>query len=138
MAQNRKILIVDDDRAIVETIKFNFEAQGYEVIEAFDAYGAVGAAIMEQPSAMILDVMLPQKNGYEVSRVVKGLGEKLKPLEGIAILILTARKLDDPEREDFFATWSRADGFMYKPFEMQELIERIEALIRAKEGPALL
>jgi DNA-binding response OmpR family regulator len=76
---------------------------------------------------MILDVMLPGCNGYEVSRLLKEWMDA-NPQRRFAILLLTARKVDTPEREKFIATWSRADACLYKPFEMDELLARIEEL----------
>ena len=77
---------------------------------------------------MILDVMLPGKNGYEVSRMLKEDMEAGK-LDPFKILLITARKLDSDLREEFVATWSRADHCLYKPFELEKLIETISDLI---------
>ena len=68
--------------------------------------------------------MLPGKNGYEVSRILKQEMDEGK-INPFKILVLTARKVDSPEREDFLATWSKADEYMYKPFELDDLMERI-------------
>ena len=73
---------------------------------------------------MVLDVMLPGKNGYEVSRILKEemADNKINPF---GIILFTARRLDNEFREEFVATWSKADACIYKPFEMEELFEKI-------------
>jgi DNA-binding response OmpR family regulator len=119
-----RILIVEDDEDIVETVKYALELRGFEVDVAYDGLHALRKARKNEYDLMILDIMLPGKNGYEVSRnLKKDMDEgRIKPFK---ILVLTARKVDSPEREDFLATWSNADEYMYKPFELDDLINRI-------------
>ncbi len=119
-----RILIVEDDEDIVETVKYSLELRGFNVDVAYDGLHALRKAHKNSYDLMLLDIMLPGKNGYEVSRILKQEmdGGKIKPFR---ILVLTARKVDSPEREDFLATWSRADEYMYKPFELDDLMERI-------------
>ena len=126
----KKILIVDDEIDLCETIKFNLEDAGYEVLTAYDGYSALGITRSEQPDLIVLDVMLPGKNGYEVSRFIKEDIEKGVYPKNIPIIILTARKLEDPRREEFVKTWSHADLHLYKPFEMEELIEIIGKILK--------
>src|SRR5512136_450150 len=121
-----KILIVEDDADIVETVKYCLEVKGYVVEAAYDGLHALRKARKNCYDLMLLDIMLPGKNGYEVSRILKEEMEQ-KKIEPFPILVLTARKVASPEREDFLATWSKADEFMYKPFEMADLISRIAA-----------
>ena len=119
-----RILIVEDDEDIVETVKYSLELRGFNVDVAYDGLHALRKAHKNEYDLMLLDIMLPGKNGYEVSRILKQEMDagKIKPFR---ILVLTARKVDNPEREDFLATWSNADEYMYKPFELDDLMERI-------------
>jgi two-component system alkaline phosphatase synthesis response regulator PhoP len=119
-----RILIVEDDEDIVETVKYALELRGFEVDVAYDGLHALRKARKNEYDLMLLDIMLPGKNGYEVSRMLKKDMEEGK-IAPFKILVLTARKVDTPEREDFLATWSNADEYMYKPFELDDLIGRI-------------
>jgi DNA-binding response OmpR family regulator len=119
-----RILIVEDDEDIVETVKYALELRGFEVDVAYDGLHALRKARKNSYDLMLLDIMLPGKNGYEVSRMLKKDMEEGR-VEEFKILVLTARKVDSPEREDFLATWSNADEYMYKPFELDDLINRI-------------
>lgn len=125
-----RILIVEDDEDIVETVKYALELRGFEVDVAYDGLHALRKARKNEYDLMLLDIMLPGKNGYEVSRMLKQDMEdgKIAPFK---ILVLTARKVDTPEREDFLATWSNADEYMYKPFELDDLINRINMHLAA-------
>ena len=123
-----KVLLVDDEQDIVDTIKYCLELRGYEVDVAYDGLTALKKARSNKYAIMILDVMLPGKNGYEVSRLLKeeaganGNGPE-------KILLITARKLDNELREEFVATWSKADACLYKPFDLEGLLEEIDALM---------
>jgi DNA-binding response OmpR family regulator len=121
-----RILVVEDDEDIVETVKYSLEVKGFVVDVAYDGLHALRKARKGGYDLMLLDIMLPGKNGYEVSRMLKEEMEQQK-IDAFPILVLTARKVNSPEREDFLATWSKADEFMYKPFEMDALIKRIVA-----------
>lgn len=81
---------------------------------------------------MVLDVMLPGKNGYEVSRLLKEDMDK-KTIDRFGIILFTARKLDDEFREDFVSTWSKADACIYKPFDMEDMLEKIESVVGEKD-----
>lgn len=122
--QEGRILIVEDDEDIVETVKYSLELREFEVDAVYDGLHALRKARKNEYDLMLLDIMLPGKNGYEVARILKQEMEqgKIKPFR---ILVLTARKVDNPEREDFLRTWSQVDEFMYKPFEIDDLIDRI-------------
>ena len=125
-----RILIVEDDEDIVETVKYALELRGFEVDVAYDGLHALRKARKNEYDLMLLDIMLPGKNGYEVSRMLKQDMEEGK-ISPFKILVLTARKVDTPEREDFLATWSNADEYMYKPFELDDLINRINMHLAA-------
>ncbi|HIC91124.1 MAG TPA: response regulator transcription factor [Syntrophaceae bacterium] len=123
----KRVLVVDDEPDVVETIKFSLEQKGFEVLTAYDGYEALGVVRAEEPHLVVLDVI---ENGYRVSRFIKEdiKGDKLS--KNIAVLLLTACRLDnDPERETTFMDFSQADLMMYKPFDMDELIKNIHGLL---------
>jgi DNA-binding response OmpR family regulator len=128
-----RVLVVEDDEDIVETVKYGLEQKGFSVDVAYDGLHALRKARENLYDLMLLDIMLPGKNGYEVSRILKEEMEQGK-LEPFTILVLTARKVDNPEREDFLSTWSKADEYMYKPFEMDDLVDRITSHLKDSEG----
>ncbi len=127
--EKRKILVVDDDKDILESIQFNLKLEGYEVITASNGWEALGAVRVTEPDLVILDVMLPKENGYRASRCIKDDIEKGVYKNNIAILLLTARVLNDSDREEMFMNVSQADYMMYKPFEMKELIKKVQGLL---------
>jgi two-component system alkaline phosphatase synthesis response regulator PhoP len=127
--ERRKILVVDDDEDIVESIQFNLEQEGYDVTSASNGWEALGAVRVTEPDLVILDVMLPKENGYRASRCIKDDIAKGVYSKNIVILLLTARVLNDPEREEMFMNVSQADYMMYKPFDMSHLIEKVEELL---------
>ncbi|MDH3197035.1 MAG: response regulator [Candidatus Krumholzibacteria bacterium] len=121
---NLRILLVDDEQDIVDTIKYSLELRGYEVDVAYDGLSALHKGREGRYGLMILDVMLPGKNGYEVSRLLKEEMEA-STVPPFKILLITARKLDNDLREEFVSTWSKADACLYKPFDLEALLERI-------------
>jgi two-component system alkaline phosphatase synthesis response regulator PhoP len=125
-----RVLLVDDEQDIVETIKYSLELRGFVVDVAYDGLSALKKARSGRYALMILDVMLPGKNGYEVSRLLK---EDMDSgsVEEFKILLITARKLDDQLREEFVATWSRADACLYKPFDLEGLLDQITELMNS-------
>jgi two-component system OmpR family response regulator len=126
-----RILVVDDERDILETLDYSLALRGFDVVTAADGLEALEVAKRVKPDAMLLDVMLPGCNGYEVSRLLKEWMETDPHARGFPIILLTARKVDSPEREKFIATWSRADRTMYKPFDIDEVIAEVEDLAGA-------
>jgi len=127
-----RILLVEDDEDIVETIKFSLESRNFDVDVAYDGLQALRKARKDRYDLMLLDIMLPGKNGYEVSRILKSEMSEGK-IEPFKIIVITARKIDSAEREDFLTTWSKADEFIYKPFEMDYLLERVNHHLEEKE-----
>lgn len=129
-----KILVVDDEEDILETLRFRLEQEGYEIITATNGFEGLGAAKIVNPDLVILDVMLPRENGYRVSHMIRD-GERTDPhSKRIPILLLTARNLSsDAEREKMFMNFSEADEVIYKPFEMDRLVRRIEELLGSAE-----
>jgi DNA-binding response OmpR family regulator len=102
--------------------------RGVNVDVAYDGNTALTMARSGGYAIIVLDVMLPGKNGYEVSRQLKDEMERgeVPPLK---ILLITARKLDNAVREEFVSTWSKADACLYKPFDLDGLMEHLTALL---------
>jgi two-component system alkaline phosphatase synthesis response regulator PhoP len=123
-----KVLLVDDEQDIVDTIKYSLELRGFDVDVAYDGISAIHKARQNKYDLMILDVMLPGKNGYQVCRILKDEMEEME-LDPFRIMLITARKLDSSLREDFVSTWSKADHCLYKPFELEKLIDTIKSLM---------
>lgn len=126
---NNKILVVDDDRAINELIKVNLELVGYSVIQAYDGIEGFAVAKQELPSLIILDVMMPDVDGYTVAQRVR-----LNPeLKNTPILMLTALSQLNDKVKGFDIG---VDDYLVKPFEMEELKVRVRALLkRTKQIP---
>ncbi|GEM_PF-766178 len=129
--ERKRILVVDDDRFIRRAVRHLVECMGHECIEAGAGDEGFRVAMSEEPDLIVLDVMLPSVNGYEVSRMIKEEVQKNGSARDLPILIVTARRTDSEEREEFLQTWSRADEFIYKPFDLDNLSERISAHLDA-------
>ena len=123
----KKILIVEDEQDMVTGLKFNLEARYYTVIVAYDGETGCQMALGEKPDLVILDLMLPRLNGYEVCKILK------KELPGLPIIMLTAKS---QEAEIVRGLELGADDYVTKPFGVLELLARIEAVFRrVKSGP---
>lgn len=129
MSGKKKVLVVDDQKDIVETIAFCLEQEGYEVITAYDGEEALKQARAEQPDLIILDVMLPKENGYQVARYLREDAQSGRITRQPSIIILTARTVDEKDREEFLQTWTGADEFMYKPFDIEVLTRRVSEIL---------
>ncbi len=128
--QKKKILVVDDDPDIVELIRLRLEHNDYGVIIAENGWEALGAFRAKRSDLIILDVMLPKENGYQVSRMIREDEKLRKDSEAIPIIIITGRDVSDsPEREDYFLEISQADALLYKPFELEQLVAKVEELL---------
>ncbi len=123
-----KILVVDDERPIADILKFNLEKEGYEVILAFDGIEAVELAYSEQPDLILLDLMLPGKDGMDVCREVRA---KLQT----PIIMLTAK---DGEIDKVLGLEFGADDYVTKPFSTRELLARVKAQMRRQQKPVTL
>ena len=126
----QKILLVDDESNIVETIQFSLEQEGYDVMTAADGVEALTKARENQLDLMVLDVMMPKENGYRVSQKIREDEKAGRLPKRTPIILLTARNLEgDPDREKMFMDFAQADVMMYKPFEMDDLLKHIHALL---------
>ena len=119
----KRILIVDDEPDLVETLSFRLEASGYEVIKADDGQKGLDKARSEKPDLIILDLMLPKLDGYKVCRMLK-FDEAYK---NIPIILFTARA---QEQDKKIGQDVGADGYITKPFEPQVLLAKIQELIK--------
>jgi DNA-binding response OmpR family regulator len=117
------ILIVEDDPALRETLRYNFERQGYRVSCAADGEQALELAGREPPDAVVLDVMLPKLDGFDVCRA-------LRRASTVPILMLTAR---DDEVDKIVGLELGADDYLTKPFSVRELLARVRAMLRRVE-----
>jgi two-component system response regulator MprA len=116
-----RILVVDDDRAVRESLRRSLSFNGYSVTLAEDGIEALTAIAGERPDAVILDVMMPRLDGLEVCRQLRSTGDDLP------ILVLTAR---DSVSERVAGLDAGADDYLPKPFALEELLARMRALLR--------
>jgi DNA-binding response OmpR family regulator len=119
-AMTQKILIVEDEVSLLESLAYTLTRQSYKVLEAADGYQALSVARQEKPDLLILDVLLPGIDGFEVCRILRQ--EMSQP-----ILMLTAR---DDEVDKVVGLEMGADDYLTKPFSMRELLARVKALLR--------
>jgi DNA-binding response OmpR family regulator len=117
----KKILIVEDERDMVTGLKFNLEARDYSVITAYDGDTGYRKALHEEPDLVILDLMLPKRNGYEVCKLLK------EEVPNLPIIMLTAKS---QEVEIVTGLELGADDYITKPFSVLELLARIKAVLR--------
>jgi len=115
-----RILVVEDDPNLLETLRYNFVKEGYEAITAADGIKALETAREQKPDLILLDVMLPGMSGFEVCRI-------LRKEMAVPILILTAK---DDEIDKIAGLDLGADDYMTKPFSLRELMARIRAMLR--------
>ncbi|AHH94097.1 response regulator transcription factor [Kutzneria viridogrisea] len=116
-----RILVVDDDRAVRESLRRSLQFNGYQVELAGDGQQALQAVTEQRPDAMVLDVMMPRLDGLEVCRRLRGTGDDLP------ILVLTAR---DAVSDRVAGLDAGADDYLPKPFALEELLARLRALLR--------
>jgi len=123
MTGNDKILVVEDDRNLLDTLRYNLRKEGYEVVTAIDGAEALDVARREKPDLIILDIMLPKLSGFEVCRILR------KDMT-VPILILTAKT---DETDKIVGLEIGADDYMTKPFSLRELLARVRAMLRRTE-----
>ena len=117
---DNKILIVEDDPNLLATLKYNLQNDGYNVITAIDGAEAISRARQEKPDMIILDIMLPILDGFEVCRI-------LRKEMTVPILMLTA-KIEETDK--IVGLEIGADDYMTKPFSMRELLARVRGIFR--------
>lgn len=117
---DRCVLIVEDEQAIMDILKYNFTKEGYKVLEAMDGETGLSLALSENPDLILLDVMLPKMDGFEVCR-------KVREKSSVPIIMLTAR---EEEVDKVLGLELGADDYMTKPFSIRELTARVKANLR--------
>ncbi len=120
---SRRILIVEDEKPIADILSFNLKREGYEVIIAYDGQDAIDKAFNDNPDLILLDVMLPKKDGFQVLKEVR---QKLQT----PILMVTAK---EEEVDKVLGLELGADDYITKPFSMRELVARVKANLRRTE-----
>jgi DNA-binding response OmpR family regulator len=118
-----RILLVEDDPTINQTVADRLRAEGFDVVQAYDGPGAVAAHLEHRPDLVVLDVMLPGFDGLEVCR-------RIQAERPVPVLMLTAR---DDETDLLVGLGVGADDYVTKPFRMREVVARIQALLRRVE-----
>lgn len=119
----KKILIIDDEKDLLDAVTFRLQANGYELIGAYDGQEGLDKARKEKPDLIILDLMLPKIDGYKVCRMLK-LDEKYKK---IPIILFTARAQEEDKK---LGRDAGADSYITKPFEPQVLLGKIKDLLK--------
>lgn len=121
-----RILVVDDDRDIVRLVRSYLEKAGYEILTAYDGETALQIIRGEKPQLLILDLMLPDRDGWEVARLVRSDPR----VAAIPIIMLTARVEDN---EKILGLEIGADDYITKPFNPREVVARVRALLRRSQ-----
>ncbi|MBE6987217.1 MAG: response regulator transcription factor [Ruminococcaceae bacterium] len=116
----KKVLIVEDEKAISDIIMFNLKREGYEVMQALTGTDGLNMALNENPDIVLLDIMLPEMDGFEVL-------EKIREVSEVPVIMVTAR---EEERDKVLGLETGADDYVTKPFSMVELIARVKANTR--------
>ncbi len=121
MNTQKTVLIVEDEKNIVDILRFNLQREGYQTCEAYDGEDGLAKALSVNPDLILLDVMLPKMNGFDVCRRLRDKGDN------VPVIILTAR---EEEADKVLGLEIGADDYITKPFSMRELIARVGANIR--------
>ena len=129
MDKQKTVLIVEDEKNIVDILRFNLQRAGYRTVEAYDGEDGLNKARSENPDLILLDVMLPKMIGFDVCRTLREEGNN------VPVIILTAR---EEESDKVMGLEIGADDYITKPFSMRELVARVGANIRrtAMAAPA--
>lgn len=120
----KKILVVDDEKPIVEILQYNLEKEGYLVKTAYDGEEALQMVEEENPDLIVLDIMLPKKDGFTVCREIRANRE-------IPIIMLTAKEL---ETDKVLGLELGADDYVTKPFSAREITARVRAILRRSDA----
>lgn len=117
----KKVLIVEDEKNIVDILRFNLTHEGYETMEAYDGATGLSLALEQDPDLILLDLMLPEMDGFQVCRTLREHGHNTP------VLIITAR---EEEKDKVLGLELGADDYITKPFSIRELLARVNANIR--------
>jgi two-component system alkaline phosphatase synthesis response regulator PhoP len=130
MGQQKKILIVEDEKDIRELVRYNLEQEGFSVLEAEEGELALALVRRERPALVVLDIMLPGMSGLDICRAIRLDEETAR----VPILMLTAK---GAEVDKILGLEMGADDYVTKPFSPRELVARVKAVIRRALGPEL-
>ncbi|MDA8097975.1 MAG: response regulator transcription factor [Clostridia bacterium] len=122
-----KILVVDDEKHIIELLKFGLEREGYQVLVAYDGSQALELISREAPDLVVLDVMLPEIDGFAVCRAIRGDARTRE----VPVIMLSAR---GQELDKVLGLELGADDYVTKPFSVRELVARVKARLRRSAG----
>ena len=117
----KTILIVEDEKNIVDILSYNLDREGYATLEAYDGETGLQLGLEQDPDLILLDLMLPRKNGFDVCKALRAAGRTTP------IIMLTAR---EEETDKVLGLELGADDYITKPFSMRELLARVKANIR--------
>ena len=121
---SKRVLVVEDEKNIVDILTFNLQREGYETLSAMDGQTGLELALKENPDLILLDLMLPKMDGFDVCRNVRAQNRSTP------IIMLTAR---EEETDKVLGLELGADDYITKPFSMRELMARVKANIRRTE-----
>jgi two-component system, OmpR family, alkaline phosphatase synthesis response regulator PhoP len=124
-AEKARVLVVEDDISILTGVSMNLRFEGYEVLQAQDGERGIALAVAESPDLIVLDIMMPHINGYEVLRELRSRGVRTP------VLVLSAKGL---ERDKVLGLDLGADDYVVKPFGVAELMARVKAVLRRRYG----
>ena len=121
---SKRVLIIEDEKNIVDILSFNLGKEGYDTLEAYDGVSGLQLALEQNPDLILLDLMLPKMNGFDVCRAIR------QENGSTPIIMLTAR---EEETDKVLGLELGADDYITKPFSMRELLARVKANIRRTE-----
>lgn len=124
--EKKLILVVDDERNIMDLLVFNLQKEGYDTIEAYDGITAVDLALKEKPDLILLDIMIPKLDGISVCKKIR----YALNISNIPIIMISAR---DTESDKIVGLEMGADDYITKPFQIREVMARIKANLRKAE-----
>ena len=128
MSDQKTVLIVEDEKNIVDILRFNLQRSGYAILEAYDGEDGLKKALSANPDLILLDVMLPKMNGFDVCKALREKGSN------VPVIILTAR---EEESDKVLGLEIGADDYLAKPFDPEELLARVGAMTRRKGAMVL-
>lgn len=124
---SNKVLVIDDEKAIADIIKFNLEQEGYVVDTAYDGEEGIGKVHTWKPNLVLLDIMMPKKDGFQVLK-------EIRSSYNFPVIMLTAK---EAEVDKVLGLELGADDYMVKPFSMRELVARVKANFRRIDFSAI-
>ena len=124
MEQKKTVLIVEDEKNIVDIIRFNLQRTGYDTLEAYDGEAGLAMAREKKPDLILLDVMMPKMMGFDVCRALRAEGDN------VPVIILTAR---EEEEDKILGLEIGADDYITKPYSFRELLARVRAVLRRNQ-----